>query len=263
MRLPRNMTQCSGTIILTLAVITTAAIPLLSQTPPTEKPSFEAAAVRLNNTPSVTARTINAGSLIYTNVVLAEYIQLAYGLKYRQLSGPPKLYQDRYDIVAKASGPVSQDEIKLMLRGLLEDRFQLKFHRETRETAVDALVLAKNGPTFHASTTDGPLERKITRDAYQFRNASMADLAELLNNLGDRLVIDKTALAGRYDFDLKVYDMPVPSKADAIQDIKRSLADAIAASIPSALQTLGLKLVAQRAMVDFMIVDSLQKPTEN
>jgi uncharacterized protein (TIGR03435 family) len=149
-----------------------------------------------------------------------------------------------------------------MLRTLLEDRFQLMFHRETRETPLNALVLAKNGPTFQASTTDGPLERRITRDAYQFRNASMADLAELLNDLGDRLVLDKTGLAGHYDFDLN-YDMPVPSKADAIQDIKRSLADAIAASIPSALQTLGLKLVAQRAMVGFMIVDSLQKPTEN
>jgi uncharacterized protein (TIGR03435 family) len=258
------MRQRTGKIILSLAVITTISIPLLSQTQPAQKPSFEVASIRLNKTGGgLAARAINPGSLIYTDVVLAENIELAYGNTYRQLSGPKEIYQDRYDIVAKASEPASRDEIRLMLRTLLEDRFQLKFHSETRETTVDALVLAKNGPTFHASTTDGPLERRITRDAYQFRNASMADLAELLNNVGDRLVLDKTALAGHYDFDLKVYDMPVPSKADAIQDIKRTLADAIAASIPSALQSLGLKLEAQKAMVGFMIVDSLQKPAEN
>ena len=258
------MRQRSWKIILSLAVITTAAIPLISETPPTQKPSFEVASIRLNKTGGgLAARAINSGSLIYTNVVLAEYIELAYGTTYRQLTGPKEIYQDRYDIVAKASGPESRDELRLMLRALLEDRFQLKFHRETRETPLNALVLAKNGPTFHASTTDGALERRITRDTYQFRNASMADLAELLNNLGERLVLDKTGLAAHYDFDLKVYDMPVPSKADAVQDIKRTLADALAASIPSALQRLGLKLEAQKAMVGFMIVDSLQKTSEN
>ena len=222
------------------------------------------ASVRLNNIGGGSAaRTINPGNLIYTDVVLAEYIELAYGTTYRQLSGPKEIYQDRYDIVAKASGPASHDEIRLMLRALLEDRFQLKFHRETREAPLNALVLARNGPTFHVSTTDGPLERRITRDAYQFRDASMADLVELLNGLGDRLVVDQTGLAGHYDFDLKLYDVPVPSKAEAVQDIKRTLADAITASIPSALQNLGLRLEAQRAMIDFMIVDSLQKPSEN
>jgi uncharacterized protein (TIGR03435 family) len=258
------MRQRSGKIILSLAVIMTAVIPLISQTAPAQKPVFEVASVRLNKTGGgLAARAINPGSLLYTDVVLAEYIELAYGNTYRQLSGPKEIYEDRYDIVAKASGPASRDEIRLMLRALLEDRFQLKFHRETRETPLNALVLAKNGPTFHASTTDGPLERRMTRDAYQFRNASMSDLAELLNNLGDRLVIDNTGLTGHYDFDLKVYDMPVPSKADAIQEIKRTMADAIAASIPSALQSLGLKLEAQRAMVDFMVIDSVQNPSEN
>src|SRR5215813_128702 len=254
--LPTKATLC-------IAVVATIGS-LRSQTSPAQKPVFEVASVRLNKTGGGSAaRAINPGSLIYTDVVLAEYIELAYRTTYRQLSGPKEIYQERYDIVAEASGPASRDEIRLMLRALLEDRFQLKFHREIREAPLNALVLAKNGPTFHASTTDGPLERRITRDAYQFRDASMADLVELLNGLGDRLVVDQTGLAGHYDFDLKLYDVPVPSKAEAVQDIKRTLADAITASIPSALQNLGLRLEAQRAMIDFMIVDSLQKPSEN
>jgi uncharacterized protein (TIGR03435 family) len=250
-------------IVIATALLLSLTIITLAQNQPM---AFEVASIRLNKTGGgITARAINPGSLIYTDLVLAEYIELAYGLKYRQLSGPQAIYQDSYDIVAKASGPASRDEIALMLRTLLEDRFQLKFHRQTRETPVNVLMLAKNGPTFHASTSDGPLERGITKDAYQFRNASMANLMELLNAglLNNGLVFDRTGLEGRYDFDLKVFDMPVPSRADVDQDIKRRMADAFAASLPSALQSLGLKLEAQKAMVDFMIVDSVQRPTEN
>jgi uncharacterized protein (TIGR03435 family) len=247
-------------------LIAMALLPLPLAHAQSSRPAFEVASVKLNKTGvDLPTRSLNPGSLIYTDVVLAEYIQLAYGLKYRQLSGPQSIFQDRYDISARAPGPASEDQIKLMLRSLLEDRFQLKFHRESRETSVNALMLGKNGPTFHAATSEGPLERRITRDAYQFRNASMADLTELLNGglLNNVLVFDRTGLEGRYDFDLKLYDMTLPPKADAVEDIKRSMADAIAASIPSALQSLGLKLEAQKAMVDFMIVDSVQRPSEN
>src|SRR5262245_26553621 len=116
-----NMRQLPTKAVLCIAVLATIGS-LWSQTPPTQ--SFEVASVRLNKTGGgLAARTINPGSLIYMDVVLAEYIELAYGTTYRQLSGPKEIYQERYDIVAEASGPASRDEIRLMLRALLEDRF--------------------------------------------------------------------------------------------------------------------------------------------
>jgi uncharacterized protein (TIGR03435 family) len=249
-------------VIPVMLVMIGAAIGMAQQ--PAQRPAFEVASIKLNKTGGgLAARAITPGALTYTDVVLAEYIELAYGLKYRQLSGPREIYQDRYDITAKASGPKRPDEIKLMLRALLEDRFQLRFHVDNREMAVNVLLIGKNGPTFHPSTGDGPLERRITRDAYQFRNASMADLVELINTVGDRFVIDRTGLDGHFDFDLKLYDMYVPSKTDPIPDIKRNMADAIAASIPSAIQSLGLRLEGQKSIVEVLVVDSVSRPSEN
>jgi uncharacterized protein (TIGR03435 family) len=251
------ITLVFGMVVIVVAVMAAAQAPA-------QKPKFEVASVKLNKTgASLPTRTIIPGSLIYMDVVLAEYIQLAYGLQYRQLEGPREIFEDRYDISAKAAGPAGPDEIKLMLRTLLEDRLQMRFHMESHEMAVNVLTIAKNGPTFHPSTGDGPLERRITRDAYEFRNASMADLVELINNVGDRFVIDRTGLEGHYDFDFKLYDMYIPSKTDPIPDIKRNMADAIAASIPSAVQSLGLRLEGQKSMVEVLVVDSVSRPSEN
>ena len=249
-------------LVFGMAVIAVAGMGV-AQTP-AQNPAFEVASVKLNKTGArLPTRTIIPGSLIYKDVALAEFIQLAYGLQYRQLEGPREIFEDRYDISAKAAGPAGPDEMKLMLRTVLEDRLQMQFHRESHEMAVNVLTIARNGPTFHPSTGDGPLERRITRDAYEFRNASMADLVELLNNVGDRFVIDKTGLEGHYDFDLKLYDMYVPSETDAIPDMKRKMADAIAASIPSAVQSLGLKLESSKGPVEVLVIDSVQKPSEN
>jgi uncharacterized protein (TIGR03435 family) len=111
------------------------------------------------------------------------------------------------------------------------------------------------------------LEKRLTIGAYQFKNATMADLAEFLNAgllnsaLGERLVVDQTGLTGRYDFELKLSDMPVSPNAS--DEGKMSLANSVAASIPSALQSLGLKLQSQRAMVEFLIIDAVDRPSQN
>lgn len=251
----------SKVLVLAMALSGIAAVSA-AQTPE-QKPAFEVASIKLNTITAAPSRTLNEGGLIYTNVALAEYIELAYGLKYRQLSGPEALYQDRYDITAKTSGPETPDTIKLMVRALLENRFQMRFHREDRETAVNALVLGKNGPAFRAAAGDGPLERRLTQETFQLHNASMADLAEFINTVGDRFVVDKTGLQGHYDLDLKLYDLSAVSKTTPIQETKRSLFDALTVSLPSALQSLGLKLEPQKAQVEFMIVDAMQRPSEN
>jgi len=216
----------------------------------TSSPAFEFASIQLNKTGGGEAqRKITPGNFIYTDVVLAEYFTLAFGITKRQLSGPQWIHEDRYDIEGKASGPAREEEILLMLRKLLIDRFQMKFHREGRATPVSALVVGKNGPTFHASRPDSAPERVLSKDAFAFVKASMTDLAATLNNFGDHIVVDQTGLSGLYDFKLNLSGMAGNSKA--------SIYGAIEASIPAALESLGLKLEPRRAMIEFLVIDEI------
>ena len=163
----------------------------------TSSPAFEVVSIKLNKTVGgEPQRRITPGNFAYTDVFLAEYIKLAFGITNRQLLGPRWIYEDRYDIVGKASSPAREDEILLMLRTLLIDRFQLKFHRENREAPVYALLVGENGPTFRASEADSSPERVLSKDAFVFVKGSMADLAATLNSFVDRIVVDQTELAG-------------------------------------------------------------------
>ncbi|HKE56023.1 MAG TPA: TIGR03435 family protein, partial [Pyrinomonadaceae bacterium] len=143
------------------------------QTGATSSPAFEVVSIKLNKTVGgEPQRKITPGNFDYTGVSLAEYVKLAFGVTNRQLLGPRWIYEDRYDIAGKAASPAREDEILLMLRTLLMDRFQMKFHRENREAPVYALVVGKDGPTFRASRPDDSPERVLSKDAYVFVKAS-------------------------------------------------------------------------------------------
>ncbi|HKE58341.1 MAG TPA: TIGR03435 family protein, partial [Pyrinomonadaceae bacterium] len=86
----------------------------------TSSPAFEVVSIKLNKTVGgEPQRRITPGNFAYTDVFLAEYIKLAFGITNRQLLGPRWIYEDRYDIVGKTSSPAHEDEILLMLRTLL------------------------------------------------------------------------------------------------------------------------------------------------
>jgi uncharacterized protein (TIGR03435 family) len=85
-------------------------------------------------------------TLTMANVSLASAIKWAYSLHDYQVAGPAWLNDERYDIRAKASGPTPDDQLRLMLRTLLADRFKLTSHRQTKDLPVYALLVAKNGP---------------------------------------------------------------------------------------------------------------------
>ena len=210
-----------------------------------------------------------------TNVTLKTLIQQAYDIRDFQVSGGPGwLDTQRYDIVAKGngSGP-SEAEMRTMtdeqrksfeqqllakLRTLLADRFQLKVHRETKELPVYVLGLAKNGPKFQAAT-DGD----ITRSGLNQRRGEggksdvtvtrmpLSNLVKFLSGQVGRTVLDQTGLKGNYDLkfsfapDLAPGDTDGPSIFTAIQD------------------QLGLKLEAQKGPVEVMVIDSVEKASEN
>jgi uncharacterized protein (TIGR03435 family) len=166
------MRQRTGKIILSLAVITTAAIPLLSQTPPTQKPSFEVASIKPSDPGNTRFAIVGqpGGRLIVTGASLKGLIALAYAVRDFQISGGPNwITTDRWDIEARAeegtvpppSGPPDPNRpnpLALRLQVLLQDRFQLKLHRETREMPVFEMTVAKGGPKVKLSDDQSPFK---------------------------------------------------------------------------------------------------------
>jgi hypothetical protein len=112
------------------------------------RPEFEVASVKLNTSGrGVPSRTLRPGSINYRNVTVFEYTYLAFDVQpWQVIHGSAVSLADRYDIEARASEAVPVSQVQSMLRSLLEDRFQLRSHRETKELPVYILTVAKDGP---------------------------------------------------------------------------------------------------------------------
>jgi uncharacterized protein (TIGR03435 family) len=210
-----------------------------------------------------------------TNMPLGALLLTAYNITVRQISVPASFPAERYDIAAKADHAVSADEMLHMLQALLVDRFKLVVHKDVREVPVYALVVAKGGQKLHQSDQsgiDGATPRVPSRAGGTeprsghliFKNESMSDFAWALSRMagiGDRLVVDNTGLKGSYDFELMfAKDSAPPATADGREPVMHSQDP----SIFSALQDqLGLKLEPKKAAVEFLVIDHVEKPSEN
>src|SRR5260370_5924753 len=171
------------------------------------QPAFEVASVKPNKSGdnSISMRRQPGGRVTVTNAPLRMLITFAYDLREHQLSGGPSwLNSDRYDIVAKADNPnPTEAEMKLMFQTLLADRFQLKAHRETKELPVYALIVGKNGPKLSkADAAVKGAQISAGRGLLKAKKTSMELLSNLLGNQLGRTVLDKTGLAGDFDFEL-------------------------------------------------------------
>jgi uncharacterized protein (TIGR03435 family) len=148
-----------------------------------------------------------------------------------------------------------------MMRTLLEDRFQLKFHWETRTMPVFDLVVTKGGPKFaHATETE---KSGAQRNSGQITisKGTVAGLASTLSNILGRRVLDKTGLTGDYDMTLKW--TPDDYQAAPLRP-NGPPPDPNSPSIFTALrEQLGLKLGSTKGPVDVVVIDSVSRPTEN
>lgn len=152
-----------------------------------------------------------------------------------------------------------------MLQTLLTDRFGLKLHRETKDAPGYALVVAKNGPRLQIAKSDespstvSPWPPSDLREAL-FRNTSMKGLAAWLTNLGIGPVVDRSDLRARYDFRLtfereagiagKGEPVPVESRGGSGPRLVTALEE-----------QLGLRLVSQKVRVEYLVIDSAEKPS--
>ncbi len=197
-------------------------------------------------------------------------IAAAYDLNPRTiLGGPPWIDSDHYDILALTPGEVrpTHDEQMSMLRNLLADRFSLAFHREPKEFSIYVLETLKGGAKLKPSAGAPDDPPALISTVYPqhillpARNATMADFVSLLQRaVLDRPVVDKTALTGKFDFDLQW----APDETQFGGDVPVAPAEAPAAPLFAAIQDqLGLKLTATRGPVDALVVDKAEQPSAN
>jgi uncharacterized protein (TIGR03435 family) len=203
------------------------------------------------------------GRCVITDARLSHLIGLAFGVSMQDLSTGPDWIQRgdlRFDVNARAEDPAktTQEQLIMMLRNLLIDRFHLKFHYRTSEADGFSLTVAKGGPKLRKSTSDEPKTlftgsegealmkpngRAISLTA---RKYSLAMLVKLLTNVGQAGPgVDNTGLTGEYDFTLSWDNEAGPALSTALR------------------QQLGLQMKSEKLPLSTFVVDSAEKPSAN
>jgi len=221
--------------------------------------AFEIVSIRPNVTGSESRRASSApgGAFVATNAGLRLLMSRAFGVPEAQIvRGPGWVDTEKYDVNARAAVPyeMTREQLRPCLQAMLAERFGLKFHRERKEGSVYSLVLAKNGPKFREHAGDG--RSGISASTEQGKTnisgtkITMARLAEYLSGQADRRVIDNTGLTGEYDF--VVEWSPDETVASAQPSIFAALQE-----------QLGLRLVSTIGPIETIVIDDVDRPSEN
>lgn len=221
---------------------------------------FEVAVIRPNLAGPSAGTSFNlfdGGRVKMTNEPVKLLIRQAFRLQNAQIAGGPNwIESDRYDIEAKTGRPekIAPDQLSPLMQDLLRERFHLKFHHETRELTVLAIVAAKSGAKLQPkaqdttpgmNTSGGPTKSKLIATA-----TPMPLLANYVGNRLGKIVVDKTGLSDTYDFTLEW----APDQAS----------DSTEPSLITALrEQLGLRLETQKSPVEVLVIDSIDRPSEN
>jgi uncharacterized protein (TIGR03435 family) len=263
--------------------------------------SFEVASIKRTKSVSegVLIRFMPGGRFVANGVTAKLLLLEAYGIKESQISGGPSWFDsERFEIearsseveaakISKLSPKQRNDEFQQMLRALLAERFMLTLHHATKELPVYVLTIAKNGPKFQESTYRPPEDQPDSPQPFGKAGrrpqgvwitgrgrltATNADLPMFANTLARvvlrEMVFDKTGLSGKYDFNLEW--TPDGSEELGVRTGPEAPTGGIAGSTSSGPslftaihEQLGLRLESQKAPVDVLVIDHLDRPSEN
>jgi len=240
------------------------------------QPAFEVSTVKpstvsgraflLNNQPGGRFQATGTLKLLMTE---------AYDVRDFQITGGPNwIGTEQWDIVAKAEGfsdRIPRDQLRSMFRSLIENRFQLKIHRESKDLPAYNLTVAKGGLKLAPNAGEpGPMLR-FGRGELTGKKVPMAMVLQVLSQTLVRTVVDKTDLKGEYDFKLTwtpetgqggLLGLPQPRSpvgADALPPV-----DTNGPSIFTAIQEqLGLRLESAKGPVEMIVIDGVERPTGN
>jgi len=225
-----------------------------------EKPAFEVASIKLNPGGPESGFSLDiapGGRVTARNIDLWALIRQAYNLRESQISGGPAWIQDRrFDLQAQpaqADAPVSHQRAISMLQTLIEERFGLRWHRESRPSRGYGLIIAGHGPKLPPARQGRGRTRFGDLDAPGMTLESLCQILEF--ELG-RPVVNRTGLSGPYAVRLQWASERAPA-ANRAED----------ASLPSLFtalpEQLGLKLESASASVDVFVIDKVEMPSGN
>jgi len=261
-------------VAMAVVAITMIGIPIFDQAIPVfaqsaaNRPSFEVASIKENNSGARNSGTStrDGGLFIGTNVSVKQLIMQSYRLQdFQVIGGPDWVNTAAFDIQARAAegavpkptGPVDvnkPDTLALMVQSLLEERFQLKVRHESREMSVYILSVGKDGAKLKAPGTEsGSTNTNVSNGKTHVvgKGSPVGTLAQIIARQLRRPVIDKTNLTGPFDFELDWVNSNAPT-------------DEVGPSVFTALQEqVGLKLESSKAPVEVLVIESVQKPSEN
>jgi uncharacterized protein (TIGR03435 family) len=300
-------------ILLAATSMPLAAQPAAGQTAAAaNQPAFDVASVKPNKSgnPPTTNFPLgpgdvfnpNGGYFAATNLPFVTYLFFAYKImgneaKFVLPQLPDWANTDRFDIQARAEGNPGKDEMRLMMRSLLAERFKLSIHKETRQVPVFALVLIKPGklgPHLQIHPPDAPCSLKQIRSAAELKtvdggfpatcnglfplpasdrvhqrvgsqNVTVGFLANAMSSMADlgRPLVDRTGITGTVDF---VLEWAPDRRASAQPGGGTSSQSDLPSgpSFPEALkEQLGIKLESEKASMDVLVIDHVERPSEN
>jgi len=225
-------------------------------------PEFEVASIKPYvsqgnpDNESSDTNVLPGGRFTGSNVTARKLIRMAFQMEDFRISGAPGwIDAESFTIEAKTSGGVeiTRDNISQLIYSLLESRFHLRYHCEMREMPEFSLEVAKSGSKVKTHTgDDAPSMSNNSRDGTKTLTAakiSIADFAANLTRQVGRNVVDNTGLKGEFDFDLRW---------STDQN-----GEAAAPSIYTVLQELGLRLVSTKGSIETIVIDHIEKASEN
>jgi bla regulator protein BlaR1 len=259
---------------------------------------FEVASVKSNkSTDRPQLQALPGGTLTIKNAALNIVVMVSYGLQpnfnaAERVSGMPKWAEsERFDIEAKAAPGVmpaglsqkqTNDKSMLVLQSVLADRFKMTTHWETRQEPVYSLTVARNGlklPKAKIEEKDCPAVPTRTEYCHRFnggqgqglhgKTITMTDLVDGLQGWTDHPVIDNTGVQGLFDIDTEGWVPMRPrlippgerTESQAAED--RAFADPARPTLQQVLDKVGLKLESAKGPVQILVVDHIERPSEN
>lgn len=234
-------------------------------------PEFEVASIRPYADGERNSPLFTADGIAFRGVALTAVIGEAYNFPYGRIAGPNSRTPESlwgslstgYDIVAKAGRPVSKEQLRLMLQALLRDRFRLSLHLETKTAPVYKLLVSKNGPKLEESEIPGVFAMSFAEDSYVFRNTEMMRFIGFLMGHLDRPVVNQTGLAGSYNFKLKAPRLLSATNPEDVPPKSEVRGDWVSSSLFADLRQIGLELAGGNGSVDYLVIDHVEKPSEN
>jgi uncharacterized protein (TIGR03435 family) len=232
-----------------------AAVCFSQTTPPPQ--AFEVAAIKPSKAADQSSHSNwSNGRITMENLSVQQIIEEAYGIKYYQLAGAPGWVEaERYNIQAKAEEKVETAQLRIMLQALLAERFHLTVRHEKKSMTAYALVTAKGGlkvnPVEGSGSSMNHNNGKLTAS-----HTDMARLADFLARRLDRPVVDETGIAGYFDFKLEW----APERGQQRPEGDGGAGPTIFTALT---EQLGLRLETRKVPVDILVVDRIERPSDN